>query len=152
MRATTILGTVLAAIVMVVILLSLTYPNVARFGPLVVGIPALIMLLSQILYENFGHQAKSQNNTTPIEAEHGTASTVTAGRYVEIGVWVAILLLITYLVGIVFAFPLFTFAYLVRYHEGWLRAVLISLIVFAIIYGVFDRALEIYMFKGILLE
>ncbi len=152
MRATTILAAILAAMVMTIVLLSLTYPVIARFGPLVVGIPALALLLFQIFYENFGRGAKSQNDATLAGAEQVAAGSETTGRYIEIGVWVAVLLITTYLVGIVIAFPLFTFAYLIRYHEGWLRAILLSIAVFAVIYGVFDKAIELYLYKGILLE
>lgn len=151
MKASTVLALIFTVVILTMVFLSLSYPNIARFGPLLAGIPATALLLFQILYENFSGKGKSQKNQNT-DQEKVTINHKTVHCYVELGLWIMGLLTMTYLFGIVLTFPVFTFAYLRRYRHRWLQSILIPIVVFAVIYGLFDRLLGMYLYQGILFE
>ncbi|MFC2059600.1 tripartite tricarboxylate transporter TctB family protein [Chloroflexota bacterium] len=73
-------------------------------------------------------------------------------QYLVGAAWIASILPMVYLVGLVMTTFLYTFVYLKFHGERWLLTIAVSLGITAIIYGVFELALEVPLYKGLLLS
>ena len=66
--------------------------------------------------------------------------------------WIVIILPMVFLFGFLITVFLYSFAYLKVHNEKWLLCISLSIILTAIIYGVFEVALGISLYKGLLLS
>jgi hypothetical protein len=120
------------------VLLSFTYAPEARFLPLVIGIPGLILSIAQLVTELRQHP-----DMVIIPEERR--------REAKMFAW-----FLTFVAGLVFfgflyAGPLLVAAYLYfSGRERWYSAIAAAVITWGILYGVFERFLGLPLFEGLL--
>ena len=135
----------------IVFILSVGYPHSARLFPLIVislcGIIILEELLKAIitrpatgLFESYGKKKKEMPKT---EKKKPLNSIVVMA-------WMAGFALELWLLGFVIGLPLFIFAYVKTYDEGWRWAIILPAIMFLIVYGGFNLVLKIPLYEGFL--
>jgi hypothetical protein len=125
-------------------LMALGYPDKARFLPLLVGVPGTLMCLAQLIFDVRGAlQDRSAEDSTEAALEHP--------REVKMFLWLALFLLGIMSFGFLLAAPVLVFAFL-RFgeKEPWVTAILGGLGSWIILYGVFTRLLELFLFEGFL--
>ncbi len=141
LRGSTIFSLFLLVIVLVFVIVSLGYTLNARFGPLAVGIPAAILLITVIVQDMKGTKIERAHENDPPPRS-----------YIIVTAWIAGLLIGTYLFGILVTFPLFTLAYIKAKGWRWLLSISIAAGVFVVLYGVFGLAFRVPLYKGIFLQ
>ena len=135
-------GRILVSVIMVVIfgaavLLSFTYAPDARFLPLVVGIPGLLLSAAQLVKEMRAHQ-----RFKIVPAEHR--------REIKMFAWFVGFVAGLVLFGFLYAGPALVAAYLIfAGRERWYTALGAAVLTWAILYGVFDRFLGLPLFDGL---
>ncbi len=134
--------TVMLAIFAGMSLMALGYPDKARFLPLLVSVPATLMCLAQLLFDVRG---ALQERSTEATAE----ATLEQPREIKMFIWLALFLVGIMSFGFLIAAPLLVFAFL-RFGEKelWMTAILSGLGTWIILYGVFTRLLELFLFEG----
>ncbi len=117
---------------------ALTFPPKARFLPLVIGIPGLVLCIAQMLLEHRSHKHE--------EREPGEVRR----EFVMFG-WFGLFIVAILIFGFAYAGPVLVGAYL---HFDWRERPLVSigagLVTFAVLYGVFEWALELRLYGGLL--
>ena len=73
------------------------------------------------------------------------------GGYLANGSWLAGFILGIYLLGFIIAIPLFVLSYMKWLGTRWITAIIWSIVSPAIIYGVFEVALDVDLYRGLLL-
>lgn len=158
-----VISLILLIFVSTLIVLSLDYPYRARQTPLAIGIPTWIFLFIEVLCrffprfeERFGAVGEASLFTGELAsmASEGGDGTMSLSRR-EAGVffWLLALLLVTYLLGILLAMPLFVLAY-IRFWSGesWRLAVCYGVGTWLFIYLFFIKLLELQRFPGAIVE
>jgi len=122
--------------------MALTYPEKARFLPLLISIPATLMCLAQLVFDVRG---ALRDRTAEVTAE----ATLEHPREVKMFVWLALFLIGIMSFGFLLAAPLLVSAFL-RFgeKESWGIAVLGGFGAWIILYGVFTWLLELFLFEG----
>ena len=116
------------------------WPDEARVFPLAVALPGAALALAQLALSALGRDVTAAE----AEADAEVFGAERVRRTVEILGWIVGLLLAVYLVGFVVAVPLVAFAYLrTSGREGWVASVVVAALCWALLYGVFDRALHV---------
>jgi hypothetical protein len=110
--------------------------------PLMAIIPALILLVYQILKEvlSFRHEKGSMGEETKERSR----------RYFGVGIWMAITLIMFWLIGFLGTVLLFPFIYLRYHHEGWLLSIALPLGCGIFFYTIFSLALGLSLYQGFL--
>jgi len=151
MKASRALTLIFFAFVLFTILYSLRYGDQARFGPLVIGIPAAVLIITQLARESFIKKSMPEEGKTS-----GGDKELAAGfkenylSYIEIAACLIGLLALVYVFGILIGFAFFIFAYLKLHKEGWVLSISLALGIPALMYGIFDFALRMALYQGIL--
>ena len=70
--------------------------------------------------------------------------------YLPIGLWLIGFAVIIYLLGFVIAIPLFLILYMKMHRSSWVSIIIVTVVVSALIYGVFELALGIELYRGII--
>ena len=124
----------------------------AGLFPWVVGLSVLPLALVQLAVELAGTRER-RDGGKEAEAELKLLPGVVLRRTVGIIGWILGYLVIIWLVGFSIAIPLLTFLYL-RFgaREGWVLAVVLSLLAFGFFHGLFVRTLQIPFPEGELLK
>jgi hypothetical protein len=136
-------GRILVSSIMVVVfaaavLLSLTYAPEARFLPLIIGIPGLVLSLAQLVTE-----LRQNPEVVIIAAERR--------REAKMFAWFIIFVAGLVLFGFEYAGPALVAAYLYfSGRERWYTAIAAAFVTWAILYGVFERFLGLPLFEGLL--
>ena len=131
---------IMVAIFAIAVGLSFTYAPEARFLPLVVGIPGLLLSLAQFVKEL---REKAEPAVTSEER----------AREIRIFVWFFAFAGGLVLFGFPYAGPLLVAAYL--YFSGgekWYVALIAAALAWAILYGVFERFLGLPLFEGLVYQ
>ena len=129
------------------------WPWKAALFPLVIGVPLFCLASAEALWTLFGSSEPSSaaepvdfqlSNTLP--AKETLRRTALAAAWM-VGFFAAIVLL-----GFPIAVPLFVFLYLKLHgREGWTLSILVTLGVWGVFYGLFDRLLHLPFPAGWLL-
>ena len=122
--------------------MAVGYPDKARFLPLLISVPATLMCLAQLLFDiRDALQARSAEAVTEAAPEHA--------REVKMFAWLGLFFVGVMSFGFLIAAPVLVLAFL-RFgeKEPWLTAILGGLGAWIILYGVFTRLLELFLFKG----
>ena len=152
MRAKHILTWVFLAFCIFIVSMSFLYSGKARVGPLLVGIPLLVLLVAQIVIENRKKEALYQSGQGTSADEGAPLVTRQAHRfYLEIAGTLIGLIAAIYLFGILIGYALFLFIYLKLYGEKWLFSVVLTAVFSAVIYGLFVIGLRMVLYRGFLL-
>lgn len=135
-------GRILVSAIMVVVfggavLLSFTYAPDARFLPLVVGIPGLILSVVQLIKELRAHP-----DFKIVPEEHR--------REVKMFAWFLGFVAGLVLFGFLYAGPVLVAVYLIfAGRERWYTALGAAVLTWAILFGVFERFLGLPLFDGL---
>ncbi len=149
--------------VLILIFASFSYPYRARLAPLAVGIPTAIFFFIQGLFDwfpRFEQRYRSVEEAALVASELPMASSEEDGdtrslrfRECALVLWVAGMVLATYLLGILIAMPLFALAYLRLWSgESWLMTVSYSIGTWLAAYLLLIKLLEAQLPVGLLVE
>ena len=122
--------------------MALSYPEKARFLPLLISVPATLMCLAQLVFDV---RSALQDRT----AEDTAEAALERPREVKMFFWLAVFFIGVMCFGFLIAAPILVFAFL-RFgeKEPWLTAILGGLGAWIILFGVFTRLLELFLFEG----
>jgi hypothetical protein len=124
--------------------MALAYPEKARFLPLLISVPATLMCLAQLVFDvRSALQYGSAEDTVEATMEHP--------REAKMFFWLALFFIGIMSFGFLIAAPVLVFAFL-RFgeKESWMTAILGGLGAWIILYGVFTRLLELFLFEGLI--
>lgn len=132
---------IMVAVFAIGVALAFTYAPEARFLPLVIGIPGLILSLVQ-----FAKEWREQNPESVVTPEEHHRE----GRmFLWFGLFVGGLILF----GFLYAGPVLVAAYLYfSGRERWYVALAAAAFAWAILYGVFEYFLGLPLFEGLVLQ
>ena len=117
---------------------AFTFPDDARFLPWVIGIPGLLFCIAQLIIE--------LRDRTSEEREPGERR-----RELKMFAWFVAFIVAILLFGFVFAGPVLVAAYLYfDWHERPVVVVGSAVVAFAVLFGVFEWALELRLYGGFL--
>ena len=147
MKAESLLGSIFLIFTIMLTVYSFKYDIEACFGPLLIGGVTIILLIVQLIRQLYSQKLSHQMTIRSISTLVGKTL-----PFLEFGGWAFILLILVYFIGITMALTLFLFIYLKRQRENWVLSILLSIGVFALVYGVFGKLLGVYLYKGFLFE
>lgn len=122
--------------------MAFTYPEKARFLPLLISIPATFMCLVQLAFDIRGALHDRS-------VEDAAEAALETPREIKMFFWLALFFIGIMSFGFLYATPVLVLAFL-RFgeKEPWLTAILGGLGAWIILYGVFTRLLELFLFEG----
>lgn len=85
------------------------------------------------------------------EAEESEKKSSWSG-YLSNGAWLTGFILVTYLLGFLVAMPLFLISYTRWLGTRWLTAIVIAAATSGVMYGVFEAAMQIELYRGVLFD
>jgi hypothetical protein len=124
-----------------------SWPAKAALFPLVIGIPLAILAVVEVAWALLGTpEAKSEPMDFQMTVDPHTARRTALAASWMLGFFAAIVLL-----GFPLAVPLFVLAYLRSRRESWRLSLAMTLAVWGVFYGLFDRLLHLPFPAGWLL-
>ena len=141
---------IIMAVMLTVIISSLRMEYLAsKLLPLIIGgfvfILAAVALWREIVARGRPEAAVTGEAQT-MEQEAG----VGLRRYLLAGAWVLGFFLAIYLAGFIIAIPLFILAYMKSHGTGWLATIIFTVLTPVLIYGIFELALKVDLYPGLL--
>ena len=140
---------VIMVIMLVAIVISLRMEyRVSKLLPLVIGSSVLVLAAVGLWRDIKGTDRRG----TGFSGSDTSSQEMTKKewhRYLLAGAWVAGFYLAVYLLGLLTAIPLFIFAYMKAHDTRWFVAIAFALISTAFIYGVFEIALRVELYRGL---
>lgn len=106
---------------------------------------AAVQLVKEISAKGSAQKAGAAEKSMVWEGRRGGAH-----RYLPIAGWIGGFVLVTYLLGFVIAIALFNAFYMKRYGSRWLASIITGIVYTAIIYFVFEVALKLPLYRGLL--
>lgn len=143
---------VLTTFVMLVIfagmsLIALQYPPKAQLLPLLVGVPATVMCLAQLILDI----RRSRQEARVAGAEDDEEAREERRRELSMFMWTGLFLAGILAFGFEFAAPLLVFAFLWIGQREWIVTAIIGAVsVWLIMYVVFNQLLGLPLFEGLL--
>jgi hypothetical protein len=152
-------------LILVFVVLSLNYQPRARFVPLAIGIPTLVLALFQLLidlipavgrrfsffqeYDVFGIEAgRAAENSR--EQEERSARTIHR-RELSFAAWLLLLVALIYFLGYLAAIALFLPLFLkLRSSEGWRMTLSITVVTWGFVYVIFILIMDAPLHEGLL--
>jgi hypothetical protein len=126
-------------------LLAMDYRLESKMMPVVIG--SLVAFLAAL---GLAKELRARRRpAAPSHDESDLAQETWGGYVVNVG-WLLGFLLAIYLLGYLMAIPLFVVLYTKRLGSGFLAAIVSAVIVAAFIYGAFELALEVKLYRGLL--
>ena len=145
---------VVMVIMLVVIGSSLRMEYItSKLLPLIIGSAVFIVAAVTVGREIFG---KGKSGTAaPVAETNGDEETGGEAEegwyeYLIMGGWLVGFFLAIFLLGFLIAIPLFVLSYLKSHGTKWLVAAILTILTTAFIYGVFDIALDVDFYPGLL--
>jgi len=122
------------------------WPWKAALFPLAIGIPLFCLAALEALWAFFG-RAEAEEGAMDLQiTPPGRATWIAAA-------WMLVFFAAVVLLGFEIAVPLFVFVYLkFQGGEGWTLSIVITAVVAAVFYGLFDALLHLPFPPGLLLE
>lgn len=134
---------------------AVEWPVHSRAFVMAIAFPGLVLTVVLFVRQRWWQGKKNADATlrslgdTPLDAD--VPPTVARRRMVNVFAWIFALFGMIWLVGFEIAVPLFTFVYLkLQARESLLASALVSLVMVALIVGVFDLILNVLWPKGML--
>ena len=122
----------------------------SKLLPLLIG--SIVFLLSAIgLVQEILARDKSKATVTEDKTPGEQKAEARLREYLPMGAWLGGMSLAIYLVGFVITIPLFVFAYMKSHGIGWLAAIIYATLITVVIYGTFELALGVTLYRGQLL-
>jgi hypothetical protein len=123
----------------------------ARFFPLVLAIPLIILASAHLFLDFFGAPEEAGGPAVEAEFSSDVPLEVARRRVIAIFSWIAGFIAVVYLLGFPVAVPLFVFSYLkAQSHVGWLRSVALTALTWGFFYGLFQRLLSLQFEAGVI--
>ena len=150
-------GRVLTTLVMLVIFVIMTvlafdFPSKGRLMPLMVGIPAVLLGLIQLILDYRAALAPAKSGTATDSAPEKQEKAGKKGEYQMIA-WTTLFFVGIVLFGFVVASPVLVFAFLYFGSKESIKVSLISAVcTWAVIYFTFVKWFQISLFSGLILE
>ncbi|HWP57915.1 MAG TPA: tripartite tricarboxylate transporter TctB family protein [Candidatus Acidoferrales bacterium] len=123
----------------------------ARFFPLVIAIPFIILVAAHLLLEHFGAPETTSGPAVDLELSAEVAPEVARRRVLALFSWIAGFIALVYLVSFPVAVPIFIFSYL-RFQSstGWLASIGATAATWGFFYFLFQRLLHLPFESGAL--
>lgn len=166
LKSEKILVSVLLIIIIIFLITSLKYGSTARLLPLVVGIPTLFLIFIQFLLETIPSFSKLKKNIESTDVfkkqeilqekkinkeENIKRKNKESKNEKNIFLWIAFFIVAIWLVGFMIAIPIFLILFFSLNNIFKLqKSILISLITSATVYFLFDKLLNLSLYKGLL--
>jgi len=148
-------GRVLTALTMFIIFLSMTllalgYSDAARLMPLMIGIPGTILGLVQFIMEF--RTAKAELSIVPDDDNLQIQNEVKKNE-IQMIVWMLLFFVGLLCFGFKYASPVLVFGFLyIGKKESLIIATVSAVCTFLVIFGFFEKSLEIPLFNGLIVE
>lgn len=146
----TLNGRIVTTLVMLTVFAGMSvmatgYPAKARFLPLLVGIPGTVMCLAQLLVD-----IRRTLQERAVAGAARTGDAVEWRREAKMLLWLGIFFAGIVAFGFLYAAPVIVAAYLkLAEKESWVTSLAAGLGAWLILYVVFVRLLELYVFEGL---
>lgn len=128
---------------------SLYWPIKTALFPRVIGFPLLLLAVIEMALSLFGAEQKRQSHAVDFELTMDVDPVLARKRTLAIFLWVLGFLALILSVGFPLAVPLFVFLYLkVAGNEGWPLTLLLTLLSWLFMEGLFDRLLHLPFPQG----
>jgi hypothetical protein len=127
-------------------LMAIGYPPKARYLPLLVSIPGTLMCLIQLMLDI--RQVRQEQTGGAAAAARDPSET---GREARMFLWLGLFFAGILLFGFLYSAPVIVAAYL-RFNEkeSWVTSLIAGVSAWLILYVVFARVLELFLFEGLL--
>lgn len=155
-------GRVLTALAMLTIFLAATvmalgFPEKARLMPLMVGVPACVLALTQVILEarKVAQELKDADQAERTDESEAHKAKLVEERHQEINMffWMFMFFLGVLCFGFVYAAPLLVMGFLhFGKNETWKTAIYEAIGTWLVLYGLFEQMFEIPLFEGLLVE
>lgn len=123
----------------------------AGFFPLAVAIPLLALTLLHLYLERFGAADTARGPAVETEFADEVPPEVARRRALVIFSWIALFILLVYLLGFPLAVPIFVFAYLkMQSAVSWLNATLLTSLTWGLFHGLFQRVVRLQFDTGVI--
>ena len=150
-RAGLAISAVMVAIFALMIVEAVQLRQGARFAPLAIGIPALILALAQLSVEIRALSARSRLADDAAWCVRQAERRQESGRALVLIGWFAAIVVLALVFGVLIAFPVSVFGFLRWHQKDQMRMVVAIAAGFtAIIFGVFDQLMGLHLWAGIL--
>jgi len=161
-----VFGFIVLGLITVFVLYSIGYSPTARFVPLIVGIPGIIFMVLQLLSDAIPRASKVlgefskgkdlfriDEKRRPRKKEGGeTKETQRVLMSVWVMfIWVILFAVLTYFFGYLLAIPVLVFFFLMLHaRAGWFFSVLSAIGIELIMYVIFIKLLNVFLYKGLI--
>jgi len=152
LRVRLLLALIVAALAGYALYASLSWPFRAALFPRVIGIPLLLLALTEMSLTALGREDERQEHAVDFELSTGVEPAVAARRTLAMFGWIVGFLFAILSLGFPLAVPLFVFLYLKFAGEKWRLALALALFSWLFIEGLFNRLLHVPMPPGWLLS
>ena len=152
----------LTGFVVLICLLSLSYGPKERLIPLIIGFGCLVFCVLLLLGEKFPRLVRSfdvsvhdlmRDRLTPKNTSAAAVDPAVARKTVAISLWALGYLILIFLVGFHIANPLFMVLFLkISGKISWPKTIILTVITWGFIYGLFDIMLKQEIFRGLLFD
>ncbi len=123
---------------------SLHWPFRTALFPRVIGIPLLLLALSEMALSIWGVEKEREGHAVDFELTTAIEPTLARKRTLLIFAWIFGFLVLILAFGFPLAVPIFVFAYLkIAGKESWTLSTVLTLVSWIFMEGVFDRFLHI---------
>lgn len=121
----------------------------SKLLPLVVG--GIVLVLSGIgLGHDLRAKRKPEASVTGGVVDGSVEARGELRVYLRVGAWVVGFVLAIYLFGFILAIPLFILSYMKSHDTGWLVSIVSGIITTVVLYGVFELALRVELYRGLI--
>ena len=119
------------------------------FFPLAIAIPLMILALLQLSLELFGGPEAKAERAAEAEFSNALSPAESRRRALAAFSWIALFVLLVYLVGFPIAVPLFLFLYLrLQSKVGWSFSTVLTVLAWGAFYAVFERLIRLQFAPG----
>jgi hypothetical protein len=131
------------------VLAATAWPWKAALFPLAIGVPLFCLATTELLWTLFGApETSGEAMEVELSTQEGAGRRILLAAGWMLGFFAAIVLL-----GFPIAVPLFLLLYLkLQGGEGWVLSIVITAVVWALFYGLFDASLHLPFPSGLLLD
>lgn len=143
---------ILMASMLVIIGLSLTMAAFkSKLLPIMISSTVLVLAAIGLKQEISARDKPESATAADKEEESGAEDTEKGLRsYLPVWAWLIGFALAIYLLGFLVAMPLFVLAYMKKNGIGWLMAIISAILTSVFVYGVFELALSVELYRGLL--
>lgn len=128
---------------------SLDWPLRTALFPRVIGVPLLLLALTEMILSALGVEKQREGHAVDFELATDVDPAVAQKRTLGVVGWSVGFLAMIVLIGFPFAVPLFVFLYLKLVgKEGWVLTLLLTALSWLFMEGLFDRLLHIPFPEG----